>query len=99
MSPKAVERLQAAIAKIMREPAMAERMATLGMDLQENGTATYTHFMHDDLELSAKVIDRIGLSRTASKTARFYLSLPTSCVASPAMATACGWYGTMRKRR
>ena len=67
MSPKAVERLQAAIAKIMREPAMAERMETLGMDLQENGTANYTHFMHDDLELYAKVIDRLGLSRKVSK--------------------------------
>jgi tripartite-type tricarboxylate transporter receptor subunit TctC len=67
MSPKAVERLQAAIAKIMREPAMAERMETLGMDLQENGTANYALFMHDDLELYAKVIDRLGLSRKASK--------------------------------
>jgi len=67
MSPKAVERLQAAIAKIMREPAMAERMETLGMDLQENGTANYARFMHDDLELYAKVIDRLGLSRKASK--------------------------------
>lgn len=67
MSSKAVERLQAAIAKIMREPAMAERMETLGMDLQENGTANYTRFMHDDLELYAKVIDRLGLSRKASK--------------------------------
>jgi tripartite-type tricarboxylate transporter receptor subunit TctC len=67
MSPKAVERLQAAIAKIMREPAMAERMETLGMDLQENDTANYTRFMHDDLELYAKVIDRLGLSRKASR--------------------------------
>ena len=67
MSPKAVERLQAAIGKIMREPAMAERMETLGMDLQENGTANYARFMHDDLELYAKVIDRLGLSRKASK--------------------------------
>ncbi len=67
MSPKAVERLQAAIAKIMREPAMAERMETLGMDLQENGTVNYTRFMHDDLELYAKVIDRLGLSRKASR--------------------------------
>jgi len=67
MSSKAVERLQAAIAKIMREPAMAERMETLGMDLQENGTANYTRFMHDDLELYAKVIDRLGLSRKASR--------------------------------
>jgi len=67
MSPKAVEQLQAAIAKIMREPAMAERMETLGMDLQENGTANYTRFMHDDLEFYAKVIDRLGLSRKASR--------------------------------
>jgi len=67
MSPKAVERLQTAIAKIMREPAMAERMETLGMDMQENGTANYARFMHDDLELYAKVIDRLGLSRKASK--------------------------------
>jgi tripartite-type tricarboxylate transporter receptor subunit TctC len=67
MSPKAVERLQAAIAKIMREPAMAERMETLGMDMQENGTTNYARFMHDDLELYAKVIDRLGLSRKASK--------------------------------
>ena len=67
MSPKAVERLQVAIAKIMREPAMAERMETLGMDLQENGTANYARFMHDDLELYSKVIDRLGLSRKASK--------------------------------
>lgn len=67
MSPRAVERLQVAIAKIMREPAMAERMETLGMDLQENGTANYARFMHDDLELYSKVIDRLGLSRKASK--------------------------------
>jgi tripartite-type tricarboxylate transporter receptor subunit TctC len=67
MSPKAVERLQSAIAKIMREPAMAERMEILGMDVQENGTANYVRFMHDDLELYAKVIDRLGLSRKASK--------------------------------
>jgi tripartite-type tricarboxylate transporter receptor subunit TctC len=39
ISSKSVERLQAAIAKIMREPAMVERMAVLGMDMQENGTA------------------------------------------------------------
>jgi len=37
------------------------------MDLQENGTANYTRFMHDDLELYAKVIDRLGLSRKGSK--------------------------------
>ena len=67
MAPKSVERLQSAIAKIMREPAMAERMEVLGMDMQENGTANYVRFMHDDLELYARVIDRLGLSRKASK--------------------------------
>jgi tripartite-type tricarboxylate transporter receptor subunit TctC len=67
MPPKAVERLQTAIAKIMREPAMGERMAILGMDLQENGTANYVRFMQDDLDRYAKVIDRLGLSRKVSK--------------------------------
>jgi tripartite-type tricarboxylate transporter receptor subunit TctC len=65
ISPKSVERLQAAIAKIMREPALAERMAVLGMDMQENGTANYVRFMQDDLDYYAKVIDRLGLGRKA----------------------------------
>ncbi|MGB7010737.1 MAG: tripartite tricarboxylate transporter substrate-binding protein, partial [Pseudolabrys sp.] len=67
ISAKAVERLQAAIAKTMREPAMAERMAILGMDMQENGTANYVHFMQDDLDRYSRVIDRLGLSRKANK--------------------------------
>jgi tripartite-type tricarboxylate transporter receptor subunit TctC len=67
MPPKAVERLQSAIAKVMREPAMAERMAILGMDMQENGTLNYVRFMQDDFERYSKVIDRLGLSRKANK--------------------------------
>jgi tripartite-type tricarboxylate transporter receptor subunit TctC len=67
ISSKSVERLQAAIAKIMREPAMVERMAVLGMDMQENGTANYVRFMQDDLDNYAKVIDRLGLARKANK--------------------------------
>jgi tripartite-type tricarboxylate transporter receptor subunit TctC len=50
LSPKVVERLQSAVAKIVREPAMAERMAILGMNLQEDGTANYARFMMEDLE-------------------------------------------------
>ena len=61
MSPKVVERLQSAVAKIMREPAMAERMNILGMDMQESGTANYARFMKEDLDRYAKVIDRLGL--------------------------------------
>jgi tripartite-type tricarboxylate transporter receptor subunit TctC len=63
MSPKVVERLQAAIAKILREQAMAERMVTLGMDIAENGTVNYVQFMKDDIDRYAKVIDRLDLKR------------------------------------
>ena len=61
MSPQVVERLQSAVAKIIREPAMAERMAILGMAMQEKGTANYVQFMKDDLDRYAKVIDQLGL--------------------------------------
>jgi tripartite-type tricarboxylate transporter receptor subunit TctC len=61
MSAKVVERLQVAVAKVIREPAMAERMETLGMAVQENGTANYAKFMKDDLDRYAKVIDQLGL--------------------------------------
>ena len=61
MSPQVVERLQSAVAKIIREPAIAERMATLGMAMQEKGTANYVQFMKDDLDRYAKVIDQLGL--------------------------------------
>ena len=61
MSPQVVERLQSAVAKIIREPAMAERMAMLGMAMQEKGTANYVRFMKDDLDRYAKVIDQLGL--------------------------------------
>lgn len=44
-----VARLQGAVAKALREPDLAERMATLGMELRENGTADYVKFMQDDI--------------------------------------------------
>jgi len=45
-----VARLQAAVAKALREPDMVDRMAALGMDLQENGTGDYIKFMRDDID-------------------------------------------------
>lgn len=45
-----VARLQSAVAKALREPDMVDRMAALGMDLQENGTADYVKFMQDDID-------------------------------------------------
>jgi tripartite-type tricarboxylate transporter receptor subunit TctC len=50
MSRPLVARLQAAVAKALREPDLVDRMATLGMDLRENGTADYVKFMQDDIE-------------------------------------------------
>jgi tripartite-type tricarboxylate transporter receptor subunit TctC len=48
--PNLVARLQAVVAKALREPDMTERMGALGMDLRENGTADYVKFMRDDIE-------------------------------------------------
>jgi tripartite-type tricarboxylate transporter receptor subunit TctC len=45
-----VTRLQGAVAKALREPDIVERMAVLGMELRENGTADYAQFMRDDIE-------------------------------------------------
>ena len=45
-----VARLQATVAKALREPDMVDRMALLGMDLHENGTEDYVRFMKDDID-------------------------------------------------
>jgi tripartite-type tricarboxylate transporter receptor subunit TctC len=45
-----VARLQAAVAKALREPDTVDRMATLGMDLHEKGTGDYVKFMQDDID-------------------------------------------------
>lgn len=59
--PAIVAKLQAATAKILREPDMQKRMVTLGMQMQENGTAHYTQFMKEDLGRYASVIDGLQL--------------------------------------
>jgi tripartite-type tricarboxylate transporter receptor subunit TctC len=56
-----VARLQAAVAKILREPDMAKRMAILGMQMQEEGTAQYGQFMKDDLARYKAVVDALDL--------------------------------------
>ena len=48
-SRELVARLQGAVAKALREPDLVERMATLGMELRESGTADYARFMQDDI--------------------------------------------------
>ena len=56
-----VAKLQSAVAKVLREPEMAERMKTLGIHMAENGTAAYAKFMQGDLDRYSKVVDEFNL--------------------------------------
>ncbi len=56
-----VAKLQSAVAKVLREPDMAERMKTLGIHMAENGTAAYAKFMQADLDRYTKVVDAFNL--------------------------------------
>src|SRR5262245_36680393 len=61
--PKVIARLQAEVAAVMREPAMATRMQQLGMVMEENGTANYMAFMKGDMERYAQVVKKLGLQQ------------------------------------
>jgi tripartite-type tricarboxylate transporter receptor subunit TctC len=61
VSPAIVAKLQGAIAKVLREPAMVERMKTLGIHMAENGTAAYARFMQDDLKRYTDVVNEFHL--------------------------------------
>jgi tripartite-type tricarboxylate transporter receptor subunit TctC len=61
ISAKIVARLQAEIAKVMREPAMAARMDQLGMVMAENGTANYIEFRKQDAERYAAIVRKLNL--------------------------------------
>jgi tripartite-type tricarboxylate transporter receptor subunit TctC len=56
-----VSRLQAAVAKILRERDVAERMANLGMELRENGTEHYVRFVKEDMERYAQALKAAGV--------------------------------------
>ena len=60
-SPVVVGRLQSAVAKILREPEIAQRLVTLGIHMEENGTAAYAKFMQDDLERYTAVVNQVHL--------------------------------------
>jgi tripartite-type tricarboxylate transporter receptor subunit TctC len=59
--PQVVTRLAAEAAKVMREPAMAERMNQLGMIMRENGTADYVEYRKQDAERYANIVRRLNL--------------------------------------
>jgi tripartite-type tricarboxylate transporter receptor subunit TctC len=54
-------RLQAAFARALREPDLAERMQSLGMELMENGTEHYARFLREDLERYAAAVKAAGI--------------------------------------
>lgn len=56
-----VAKLQSAVAKILREPEMAQRMVTLGIHMEENGTAAYAKFMADDLARYTALVNAVHL--------------------------------------
>jgi tripartite-type tricarboxylate transporter receptor subunit TctC len=56
-----VRTLQQAIAKIVREPQFASKLALLGMNVTENGTAEYAKFMQDDLKRYSEIVERLHL--------------------------------------
>lgn len=61
VSPAIVRRLQAAVAKALREPDLAERMERLAMVLRENGTADYERHIRADLERYAQAVKLAGV--------------------------------------
>ena len=54
-------RLQAAAARALREPDIAERMGNLGMELRENGTEHYARFVREDLERYIGAVKTAGI--------------------------------------
>jgi tripartite-type tricarboxylate transporter receptor subunit TctC len=61
LSRDIVARLQAAVAKALRERDLAERMANLGMELRENGTENYARFVREDLERFTAAVKTAGI--------------------------------------
>jgi tripartite-type tricarboxylate transporter receptor subunit TctC len=61
LSRDIVARLQAAVAKALRERDLAERMANLGMELRENGTENYSRFVREDLERFTAAVKTAGI--------------------------------------
>jgi len=59
--PAIVARLQSAVTKILREPDIAARLVTLGIHMEENGTAAYAKFLQDDLQRYSTVVNAVHL--------------------------------------
>jgi tripartite-type tricarboxylate transporter receptor subunit TctC len=61
VAPQIVARLQAEVAKVMREPAISARMEQLGMIMEEDGTANYIAFTKRDYARYAAIVRKLHL--------------------------------------
>ena len=61
LPPQIVARLQAEIAKVMREPAITARMEQLGMIMEEDCTANYIAFKKRDYASYAEIVHKLNL--------------------------------------
>ncbi len=59
--PAIVARLQAEVAKSLRDPAMAARMEQLGMVMEEKGTADYVAFIREDMDRFGQAVKKLNL--------------------------------------
>jgi tripartite-type tricarboxylate transporter receptor subunit TctC len=60
--PAIVARLQAEVAKVLREPDMAARMEQLGMILEERGTENYLEFIKRDTARYADIVRKLNIT-------------------------------------
>jgi tripartite-type tricarboxylate transporter receptor subunit TctC len=60
-SPRVVSRLQAEVAKVIREPAITARMEQLGMIIEERGTASCVEFTKRDIERYRAIAHKLNL--------------------------------------
>ena len=61
-SPAIVKRLQAEVAKVMREPELAARMEQLGMIMEEDGTANYVDFIKRDVVRYGDIVRKLNIT-------------------------------------
>jgi len=61
MPENTVRTLETSVAKILKDPAFAGKLAVLGMIINEQGSAEYTGFMHEDLKRYTAIVDRLHL--------------------------------------
>jgi tripartite-type tricarboxylate transporter receptor subunit TctC len=60
--PAIVARLQAEVAKVLRQPDMAARMEQLGMIMEEDGTANYIEFIKRDTARYADIVRKLNIT-------------------------------------